>query len=351
FRRVLFRSRRADRGVGHHRHVDAHGLLGPAPGGVGGLRVLLLERHEVGHPLLLGVLDQRDRDPRELGAHRGQGHQELLAGDTELLGPLLGLLDHLVGRGAEVDRGAADAGRELLRVQVLVGGGHGGVHLGHDGGDLLGGLGRGGLSQLLAGRRRGGRLDLLGAGGEQAGGEHAARSQEEATPADGASAHHEVLPRTGALFVAGHRRSSSSTASICSVRSSAAGSSAAGSSAAGAPAAEPSVSGSSETGSVSGLAPSDHTFCSRGCCGAAANSWSTSTSSPAAEEGSASSVRGAAAAAPSAAAPAATGGAASSSSVPGASSTGAVASSSRRRPPSETTSSTRPITAIVAPPA
>src|SRR5699024_11307566 len=157
------------------------------------------------------------------------------------------------------------------------------------------------------------------AGGEQAGGEHTARSQEEATPADGASAHHEVLPRTGALFVAGHRRSSSSTASICSVRSSAAGSSAA----------EPSAAEPSEAGSVSGLAPSDHTFCSRGCCGAAANSWSPSASSPAAEGGSASSVRGAAAAAPSAAAPAATGGAASSSSGPGASSTGAVASSSR----------------------
>src|SRR5699024_1084321 len=138
---------------------------------------------------------------------------------------------------------------------------------------------------------------LLGAGGEQAGGEHAARSQEEATPADGASAHHEVLPRTGALFVAGHRRSSSSTASICSVRSSAAGSSAAEPSAAEPSAAGSSETGSSETGSseagsVSGLAPSDHTFCSRGCCGAAANSWSTSASSPAAEEGSASSVRG-----------------------------------------------------------
>src|SRR5699024_10198558 len=215
-------------------------------------------------------------------------------------------------RGAELDRRTGDARRELLRVQRLVGGDHGGVDLGHDGGDLLGGLGRGGLGQLLAGGRCGRRLDLLAARGEQAGGEQAARPQEEAATADGASAHREFLPRTGVLVVAGHRRSSSTTASIGSARSSAARVSAAG--------------------------------------GSAANRRSMSASSLCAVGDAAPSVRGSApASAP--AAPAATGAAASSSAVSGASSIGASASSSRRRPPSETTRSTRPITAIVAPPA
>src|SRR5699024_7007087 len=194
-----------------------------------------------------------------------------------------GLLDHRVGGGAELDGGAAHARRELLRVPRLVRGDHGGVHLRDDGGDLLGGLRRGGLGELLArGGWRGRRL-LGAAGGQQAAGQQSARSQEEAATADGASAHREFLPRTGALVVAGHRRSSpSSTASSCSVRSSgaedaasagsvgfAAGSSGASSAAVPLSAGSSSVPVSSSSAPVP--VPSDHTFSSRGCSGEAAN--------------------------------------------------------------------------------
>src|SRR5699024_7542128 len=339
--------------------------------------------HEVRHAVLFdGVLDERDRDARELGGDGGHGDDELVAGHAQLLRPLLGLLDHRVGGGAELCGRARDARAELLGVALLIGLDHGGVHLGDDPAELLGGLHRGGSLGLLAGRGRGRRLGIGPAGREEARGEQPAGSQDEAATADGSSAHEGVLPRA-AQVVAGHRCSSSSMGRSCSVRSGSAGASAGASSSdpsagasssapaeaassweASAPSGSPvssSVAVASSVGLSEGVSPSAHTLCSRDSSaaitastpGSAAVSASLSASASAlsasASASAAPEAPGAEAAAPAAEAVAAAG--AGPTGSRGSSASSSCSSSSRRRPPSETTSSTRPITAIAAPPA